>query len=51
MRQKQVPFNFQMPKETLENLRAESKETGVPVSAIIKMRIYQNKNLEMENKK
>ena len=36
---KQIPFTFQMPKEILEELRRESKDSGISVSSIIKSRI------------
>jgi len=37
METKQIGFNLQLPKEVLNRLRKESKETGIPVSALIKI--------------
>jgi hypothetical protein len=39
MDENQAVFNFQLPRKVLEKLREEAKRIGVPVSAIIKMRI------------
>jgi predicted DNA-binding protein len=47
MNERQIPFNFQMPKELLEKLRQDAKETGVPVSSLIKIAI---KKMQMGEK-
>ena len=46
MKTAQKQFNFQLPEKVLNNLRTESEETGIPISAIIKTRIAQKSKID-----